>query len=305
MSEGARIEPVPWAKRRSAVAFVGGGAARDEIAELRSRMLRRLVEGRGPQQTRLWWARRGERCTAAAVVLESTGRTGMLFQPPGGAPGVDAAMQMAVTGGVARAALAGGLSLVQSLIEEQDRQDAALLQRVGFFRLARLLYLRRQFTGAETIIDDARLSWRSYGQFSEAELGALIARTYERSLDCPALEGVRRIEDVIAGHKACGKFCPAMWWIVQRAGSPAGCVLVNETPTDGAEIIYLGVVVEHRGHGLGRALVAWTLAEARRRGRTAMDVVVDDANVYARRLYDAAGFQQRSTRVAYALLQTM
>ena len=41
-----------------------------------------------------------------------------------------------------------------------------------------------------------------------------ILQTYRDSLDCPGLNGVRQIEDIIAGHKASGEFDPALWFLL-------------------------------------------------------------------------------------------
>lgn len=303
MAREATIEPVPWRRRKAAIAFVAGGAARDEIAELRADVLRQLVERRGRDLVRIWWGRRSRQCQAAAIVLENAGRTGMLFHAPAGAVGLDSGLQAAVMSGLSRSSLEAGLSLVQAMVNDQDHRDAALLAAAGFDRLARLLYMRRELTGAETMQAREDLTWRRWGQFSEAELGEVIARTYEQSLDCPAMEGVRRIDDVIAGHKSCGTFCPQTWWLAQRGGEPAGCVLANEMSAGRGEIIYLGVAPNHRGHGLGKAMIERALAGAVQCGQQSMDVVVDEANTYAKRLYEAAGFRRRDVRIAYAMLQ--
>ena len=49
-------------------------------------------------------------------------------------------------------------------------------------------------------------------------IAALIEATYRDSLDCPALAGLRHIEDVMAGHKAAGLFSPHRWLLLLQAG---------------------------------------------------------------------------------------
>ena len=81
-------------------------------------------------------------------------------------------------------------------------------------------------------------------------------KSYEDTLDCPELCGVRTTEDVLASHKATGDFDPEHWWLVQLDGRPEGCVLMSRCPDQGAlELVYLGLSTALRGRGLGRLLL--------------------------------------------------
>jgi GNAT superfamily N-acetyltransferase len=129
----------------------------------------------------------------------------------------------------------------------------------------------------------------------------VIAGTYEESLDCPVLCGLRELSDVLASHRASGVFSPETWWIAYISGRAAGCVLVNGSGT-GAEdmdLVYMGVVRDFRGRGLGRAMVRRAAGWARRHRRAALTVAVDALNVYAKAIYDRQGFRQTVRRLAY------
>jgi len=283
--------------------FLAGGSCRDAIAEVRAAALDRLARCYGEALRRLWWARRGRRCVASAMILESAGRTGMLLYSPVSARGVEADALASLAERIAQEALRGGLCLVQALLLPDAAEDVAMLQSAGFGQLAELIYMRLDLTEALAAGDDPQLTWRHYQQFDPAELAEAITATYEGSLDCPALCGVRRASEAIAGHKATGIFRPQTWWIVAMDGSPAGCVLLNDSKTDDVcELVYLGVARSFRGRGLGRAMVRRAASEARARGRTAMTLAVDSQNVYARRLYEAEGFRVTDRRLAYAML---
>lgn len=58
-----------------------------------------------------------------------------------------------------------------------------------------------------------------------------------------------------------------------------------------AHIGPLAVHPEHRRRGLGRALLALSLARAQRRGLTAAELAVEEGNIVASRLYERMGFQ--------------
>jgi ribosomal protein S18 acetylase RimI-like enzyme len=65
--------------------------------------------------------------------------------------------------------------------------------------------------------------------------------------------------------------------------------------SDGLEcyLAELYVTPASRGRGLGRALMAAALREARQRGADTMDIGVDEPDLAARRLYESLGFTNR------------
>ena len=50
--------------------------------------------------------------------------------------------------------------------------------------------------------------WRPFGPETEAEFRAVLQETYAGSLDMPELEGIRSLDDVMASHRAAGRFDP-------------------------------------------------------------------------------------------------
>jgi len=295
------IEAVPRRKWGSAIRCLAGGGG--PIAAVRAKALRQLIDQRGRGDVRVWWARRKRRCVAAAVI-ENPGKTGMLFHSPATAEGVDTHLLVALLQGICRDALERGMSLVQVLLAEDQKEDVDVLEAAGFERLARLLTLKLALAGAPSPKEAPSLSWRDHREFDETQLGEVIRRTYRGSLDCPRLAGVRDIRDVIAGHKAAGAFRPEAWWIVDCDGAAVGCILVNDSPTAPvAEIIYIGVQVEYRRRGIAQAMLDRAVAQAHQRGNSAIRLAVDARNRYARRLYEAHGFRQTDSRLAYAVLR--
>lgn len=75
------------------------------------------------------------------------------------------------------------------------------------------------------------------------------------------------------------RFRPAIW-----ADAPE-CYLAE-----------LYVVPEHRGHGLGRALMEAAIETARARGAAWMDLGTSENDVAARALYESLGFSNREGR---------
>ncbi|MCE5327625.1 MAG: GNAT family N-acetyltransferase [Planctomycetaceae bacterium] len=297
-----QIVSVPPRRQRSAVAFVAAGRDSGYMAAQRTAALRHLLDSRVGEAW-LWWLQRGGRCEAAAMILASAGRTGMLYYSPPSAAGVNEDSLTALLAAIAPAALAEGpLSLVQAAFSPEDRRDSDLLRRAGFDLLAELIYMRLDLAAPPEEFDDPSIVWRRYGQFTQDHLAAVIKASYESSLDCPPLRGKRQIADVIAGHKASGIFSPKSWWIAFINDAPAGCVLVNASHDGaGTDVVYLGVAAAARGKGLGRKLLARAAAQAYTSGYQSLTLAVDAGNSYALRLYLDAGFQEQYRRMTYAM----
>jgi len=176
---------------------------------------------------------------------------------------------------------------------------ASALAEVGFARLAVLAYLRRDVRPLENKTPmPSGIEWIAYGLLRHRLFAETIARTYEGSLDCPGLAGLRTMDETLATHKRTGVFSPRWWHVALREGRPVGVVLLNNLEGRG-EIAYLGVVPEARGRGIGRALVERAIQDAAEMGLPLMGLAVDTSNAPAVRLYAAAGFREIRRRLAW------
>ncbi|MHC4982397.1 MAG: GNAT family N-acetyltransferase [Planctomycetota bacterium] len=307
MAKEPQIEPVPKRRRNEALRFIAAGGSRDAVADAQAEALDRILRAAGRGASRLWWGRRGRHCVAAAMVLDSPGRVGMLFSCPVDVPSVDVDVLAEVVRAAALDGLARGRAFVQSLSDPEAAHKAAMLVAAGLEPLAELVYLKLDLSSLAGRGEAGKLTWRSYREYGEDELAQVIAATYEGSLDCPRLTGVRSMADVIAAHKTSGRFSPASWWLVGPAGgegqgSAAGCILVNDIDPLTAELVYMGVVPACRGRGFGEAMVQGAGRRVAGRGIKTLTAAVDAQNVYARRLYASQGFVETHRRLAYVML---
>ncbi|MFA6134921.1 MAG: GNAT family N-acetyltransferase [Phycisphaerae bacterium] len=304
MPSAVTIEPVPPPRIDEALLLLVGGDEIDFSAPVRVEALRDYLQDRGDLRYWLWWAQAGPgRPLAAAGVIESAGNLGILVHsPPPAGPDPSTAMVSVIQAACGQA-LKDGLAFVQALVDPRAGDSISLIVAAGFGRLAELVHMELLTTNVHEP-RDPRITCRRYEDFAPAELADVIGRTYEQSLDCPALSRIRRIDDVIASHKASGLFRPESWWIVQYDGQNAGCVLMNESLSAKAgEIVYLGLLRPCRGKGLGKAMVRRAAAEAFRRGWSKITLAVDSRNIYAKRLYDAEGFKVTHRALAYILCE--
>jgi ribosomal protein S18 acetylase RimI-like enzyme len=194
-----------------------------------------------------------------------------------------------------------GVKLAQALLAPEEAHLASPLVRNGFAHVTDLWYLRHdlQLPG-HWLSAPARLRLESYGAASAADFRQALARTYQDSRDCPEVNGVRTIEEVIRGHQAQGRFDPDRWWLARTDGGEAAVLLLTEMPESGDwEVAYVGVVPEARRRGVGRALMLHALVEARAAGVGRLTLSVDARNQPAWALYRGLGFEPYDRRAVF------
>jgi mycothiol synthase len=181
--------------------------------------------------------------------------------------------------------------LVQALIVADFGEEFDLLLAAGFEHYADLLYMAATERTFPAHLPPAPLEFAAYDDHQQDRLARLLQSTYVGSLDCPRLNGVREIADVITGYRSTGTFSPARWLFVRRAESDIGCLLLAEHPQYKQwEVAYVGLVPEARGRGWGIATVRHAQWLARRAGMDRLLLAVDAANQPAIATYAAAGF---------------
>lgn len=204
--------------------------------------------------------------------------------------------------------------IAQALLEIKEHAGLAAFTDAGYIRVGQLAYLRANTTAATADNDHLqpvptdwpsgirvlRLSDLPEPDRDKAIIQAL-ERTYEGTLDCPELCGLRSTTDVLDSHKSVGEFDPALWWIVMHDDQPAGCSLLNvNPPLQAAELVYFGLSPAIRGKGLASPLLRLSMAAACRSKRATIKSVlcaVDLRNTPALRLYKRAGFEQTQVRI--------
>ncbi|MBI5724920.1 MAG: GNAT family N-acetyltransferase [Planctomycetes bacterium] len=305
----AQIEPVPFGQEIEAACFMLAGREDDPAAEIQAQNLLERYQAGEQKSNRFWRATDRGRCVAVAMVFVGKGRVGFLLHSSVNWPEVDRQAACELIGRICSDALTGDLAMVQSLIHVPAVADEDMLRQAGLEFLVELIYMsldiRKAAAGAAGAVQEpAELAWKCHGQgqYNDEQFGRLIKETYRGTLDCPRLPGVRRIEDILASHKASGLFTPQCWLLAEWAARPAGCVLVNDSAVgESAEVVYLGVVPEFRGRRLGKILLARAIAQASLRRRERMLLAVDTRNTYALNIYLTAGFTPTGRKKAYVM----
>jgi ribosomal protein S18 acetylase RimI-like enzyme len=194
---------------------------------------------------------------------------------------------------------------LQALVEPEKTLRRGWVEAMGFARLTQLHYLERGVLHPWADAPDGHLMWEGYTPAAHRDFSQVIERSYDGSADCPELTGLRPIEDVIASHKAAGRFRPDLWQLIKVPDrgnrTPAGCVLLTEIVPSTVEIVYMGVVPSFRGRGLGEQLLRRALELSRAMGAQQITLAVDERNTAARRLYGRFAFARVAERTAFLL----
>ncbi|HEY3244780.1 MAG TPA: GNAT family N-acetyltransferase [Phycisphaerae bacterium] len=304
-------------RRAAAVRLVLTGDTRATgAADMRMETFRRHIDGQGlclalvvgvhsprkPSQLRSIAKDAG--LLTAAAVIKSPGRTGIVILPPlevsradGDAPQalvaclrhlIDLARQRAIV-------------LIQALLVPGDQLECRLLTEAGFSFLAELIYADRRGDIPALPADvESGVQLLSYRPERHYLFLRGLEASYEGSRDCPRLTGMRRTEDVLAGHRATGLHDPDLWLVAVKDEQVLGILLLTRVPQrDGLEIVYMGVSRAARGRGVGDRLILEAVAEGRRRACPLLTLAVDSANAPARRLYARWGFVETERRLAW------
>ncbi len=239
--------------------------------------------------------------SAVFFALLLPGRTAIVMIPSPGEHGITPDdQQYATRTGLANLGVRD-LHYAQALLEPEAARKRALLEQAGFCPLAPLEYLERD--AVHPWVDPpapGEAEWASYGPDTDPEFATVVLATYQGSRDCPELTGLRPVGDILAAHKASGRFDPRLWELVRLAGRPAGCLLLAQLAhAPMLEVVYMGVVPEFRRRGIGQLLLRRALAQCRTVGARRLTVVVDGRNEPARRLYARFALVAVARRNAY------
>jgi mycothiol synthase len=197
-----------------------------------------------------------------------------------------------------------GAKLGQALLTPEEKPLGECLVRNGFGHITRLWYLRHCLDlPISLLLAKERLSFQSYRRADKTLFNDVLLRTYEGTLDCPEVNGVRSIDEVIVGHQSQGKYDAGRWWLAFNGAAPIGVLLLVEMPEARFwEMAYVGVIPEARGQGYGKELVRKALFEARAGEAGQLSLSVDVRNEPAWNLYQGLGFEPFDEREVYLAL---
>ena len=209
--------------------------------------------------------RNGEAIVGVIAVLPLPGAAGLLWPPQamrGAIPShiIEDALVQNATGWLRQ----GGCKFAQAILALEEAGLALPLERQGFTPITTLLYLEKDLTASTAIATDAPyMDLQTYCSCDKSDFHEALVASYELTLDCPELNGLRSPEEIVAGYRAIPGCRMDRWWLARKQGRQVGVLVTTATPdTTNWELLYVGLVPAARRQGLGTALTKRALAEA-------------------------------------------
>ncbi len=201
---------------------------------------------------------------------------------------------------------AADISQIQAVLVDSDSATTPILRAVGFQHLTHIehqwldvssTHLRSAENPGHQDLDTAngqRWRWTPAHQFARPRIETLIQATFEKTLDCPAMNNMRSSRQVLEGFLEGRSFreIGVLWEVLVHRGCLVGCLLLAEHEPHLMELVYLGLVLEVRGRGLGDVLVNRAVKKSQLNGCRTLVVAVDEKNWPALKLYRNVGFQR-------------
>ena len=194
----------------------------------------------------------------------------------------------------------GPVCMAQILLEAVAAEDEKTLSEGGFDYLTDLLYLVCLEDDFPHAALPCPLEFEDYNSQNQDRLARIVDATYQETLDCPKLNNLRQLDDVLAGYRATGEFLPGLWLIVRYENRDVGCLLLADHPKyENMELVYMGVIPENRGQHWGADIARRAQWVARQAGRPRLVLAVDASNRPAIEMYASVGFRTWDQRQIY------
>lgn len=265
------------------------------------RILLRHAEKRGLSLDQCLVAKVGDQVASCCLCVDSPGRTSAVYIPAW-IPDARAADDLVcLLNEAANQAGRRNIHFLQAIIPIEASTEPQILREAGFEHLAELIYMERDLTRTITVDKPPpAMQWLTYSRQTHHLFARTVLETYEGSLDCARLNGLRDIEEIMATHRACGVFSPKTWLLGLVDGEPAGVLLLSALPEQSSyEVVYMGLRAAHRGKGYATALLQRGARIAGDQAALRLTLAVDAKNTPARRLYERLGFCEVIRRAAW------
>ncbi len=235
-------------------------------------------------------ARRSDDLVGAIWAQEHAGRTAGI-SPPQLVDGEPDQTAIDLLRAAAQRIGARDVRLLQALLETDTGPDFRRMIAAGFVHACDLLYLVSLAKVFPSALPESPCELVTVQPADMPRLAQILERTYEGTLDCPRLNGVRSGDDILAGYLQTGTSGREHWYFCRHADQDVGCLLLGDHPGgDQWEVIYMGLLPAARGKGWGIVIARHAQWLCRRAGRARLVLAVDAANRPAIAAYAEAGF---------------
>lgn len=186
-----------------------------------------------------------------------------------------------------------GVSQIQALVDVNNVATKMAMLHSSFRQVTTVRHLLFDLVSVQPLrrAFDTRFQLRPACEFSRDTVNAIVEETFDGTLDCPELDGVRTSDEVVTGFLESKAWDQQLPWQVLCDGSKlVGCSFVNPHPQNIFELAYVGLIPAVRGQGLGRMLVQSAIDDCRARGGRYLATAVDTQNWPACEIYRSLYF---------------
>jgi len=188
------------------------------------------------------------------------------------------------------------LRFIQAVVTFPCVSDSQLLEEVEFEELAMLDYMACDTDAATAPPPLGQFNLTPFQPQQREELSTLIEATYEETLDCPEMDDVRSLDEILSGYEATGNSGTSHWFVARENELPVACLLLADHGNGDFELVYVGVARSARGRQLGALLTSFALFVANSHDAHRLLLAVDSRNHPAIRIYEQLGFEVLSRR---------
>ncbi len=192
---------------------------------------------------------------------------------------------------------AAGIAQVQALVDANNIATKVAMLYSSFRQVTTVKHLlfdlRLAGSTPRLLHSKSRFELRPACEFSRECVDQLVGETFESTLDCPELDGLRSSSEVVGGFLESQPWDETLpWSVLCERSTPVGCSIVNPHPKSIFELAYMGLVPAVRGQGLGRVLVESAIADCSVRGGEYLATAVDTQNWPAQEIYRSLCFSE-------------
>jgi mycothiol synthase len=224
----------------------------------------------------------------------------VMFWPPQLVAGEDGQTAYRLAEAVVAAIDETAAEMMQVFLSAPAAETVRILKHVGFRHIADLRYMTAESSRFPLAAPPGGLEYVAYNGTQRGRLLELVARTYEGTLDCRELDGVRDLDHVINGYQGTGAFRPENWLFVRKDGRDVGVLLLADHPKGRHwELMYMALVPDARGRGWGRQIARYAQWLGRGANIERIVVACDAANWPAIAMYRDSGFELWDERAVY------
>jgi mycothiol synthase len=247
------------------------------------------------------WVIRGRSGLLGAMVCMPVPGASALVWPPQAAVADGKQIEDTLLRAALRWVRQRGARLAQTLLAPGEVALAAPIERNGFTHITQLWYLKHDLGLPPELLQPSReLRYLNYTQCDRTLFHQTLLATYEGTEDCPEVNGVRTLDEIIEGHQAQGVHDPRRWWLAFDGAQAAGVLILCELADwQGWDISYLGIVPAQRRRGIGKELTRKAIGDAQAAQASQLTLSVDKRNQPAWQLYRGLGFEIFDRREVY------